>query len=116
MELVVAEPAGIESAGVEPAEIEPIGVEPAEVEPFEDEVDYEPTPEHADYSSDIDPSVEGSYEAPSDGWIEEVDAGRALPHSPVEHPGSDYLSRLFYLISNLQFTKSYFVFYRYIRR
>jgi hypothetical protein len=80
----VAEPAGIESA-----EVEPIEVEPTEVEPFEDEVDYEPTPEHADYSSDIDPSVEGAYEAPSDGWIEEVDAGRALPHSPAEYPGSD---------------------------
>jgi hypothetical protein len=106
MELVVAEPAGIESAEVEPAD----------VEPFEDEVDYEPTPEHADYSSDIDPSVEGSYEAPSDGWIEEVDAGRALPHSPVEHPGSDSPFCLFYLISNLQLTKSYFVFCRYIRR
>jgi hypothetical protein len=109
MELVVAEPAGIESAEVEPAD----------VEPFEDEVDYEPTPEHADYSSDIDPSVEGSYEAPSDGWIEEVDAGRALPHSPVEHPGSDSPYCLFFFltsVSNLQLTKSYFVFCRYIRR
>jgi hypothetical protein len=106
MELVVAEL----------AEVEPAEIEPADVGPFEDEVDYEPTPEHADYSSDIDLSVEGSYEAPSDGWIEEVDAGRALPHSPVEHPGSDSLSRLFYLISNLQLTKSCFVFCRYIRR
>jgi len=105
-ELVVVEPTRIEPAEAGFIDIEPIETESAEVEPFEDEVDYEPTPEHTDYGSDVDPSVEGSYEAPSDDWIEEVDAGGTFPHSPVEYPipGSNSLPCLFYLIfvSNLQ--------------